>query len=397
MNASPPAEYQSRSLDKYLSSRLDQAVATAAECGTLDLHTYRNMAETHMGMTQILTAGPLLAAVVTAIFATSKLSSDKAAKTTEFRKAWVESFRPAVATFAGTAHTIFGRIAIRQKHSVNKTQSSLATDIDSAELDGIFEFRSKEEIETVFDKEFESELTDHWLSLRTSYSEVVLHVNARDHGAYQLAEAYVSALKSRCGALTKHERVAEYLDACIETAESQLLIYTKLSPPFERLRWTWLTVQERLSGKTGHSGNGKEELPISSAAPIEDRKNFYSALHLGLKDAQSLDQTHHLTGATIPPDLHSFKERIASACKTPDGAVLLAAYATREYLHDEYRVVFMRGAGIERGIRVIDTAAALMLKETWEKIKEGESSYNRVGVMLLAVVVGIIATAILLA
>lgn len=340
------------------------------------------MSDAHVGMAQLLTAGPILAAVVTAVFSIFKLFSDKAARTTEFRKAWVESFRLAVATFVGNTHTIFGRMAVRRQHSSGiiivaaDALNKLAQNIEFPE-------------ERRFDKAFESELTSHWLSLRTSYNQIILHINVQEHGAYLLAEAYLTALKDgRIKGDNDAASIAVYLDQCIDIASEQLLKYSQNFEPIDRsfnahiTKFCTLTLSAIKSVLFGPTA--KWETP-------------YEKLKSGLQTAKAYDLAPQETGAHFISSNKDFGQLIKEACSSHDAGLLLALFATREYLHDKYDIVAERRSRIERGIRVVDTASAMMLKETWEKIKNGEESYNRPAPAALVIVILFFSVVLMLA
>jgi hypothetical protein len=64
--------------------------------------------------------------------------------------------------------------------------------------------------------------------------------------------------------------------------------------------------------------------------------------------------------------------------KLPGEALLLAIFATRQLLHGPYDTLIERIADIEHGIRVVDTAAAVVIKWVWEEIKNGEPTYRKI-------------------
>jgi len=332
----------------------------------------------NLSLDNILTSAPVVAGVITAILAAFKLFSDKAAKTTEFRRAWVESFRTAVATFVGNVHTIFGRIAIRHKHAGQGGIDSGKEKSNSRLFDWYWKPVKKGVTEPLFDKEMESELTVHWLALRKSYNEIILHVNAKDHGAYLIAESYIS--KKKDAQDLPFTEISNFLEICIEVATIQLSNYTKEFPSFNR---SWHAKLWRFLRSL-----------VFSSGEIFVRTTPYSKLNKELQEVNDGKMEQGTSCELANDSNNDLKKSLINACSSPDSAVLLASFAMREYLHDEYHAIPQHRAHIERCIRVVDTATALMLKETWEKIKEGESTYGAIVPFFLIVIMASIVLAL---
>jgi hypothetical protein len=267
------------------------------------------------------------AAAITAAYASLKYFSDKAAKVTEFRKAWIESLRQAVAEFSGSTHTIVGRIAIRVKANSGRPEDEGKNPGVLRRLLAVFERSGA--IAVPVEKELATELLTHWSTLRLSYNKIVLHLNPTEHLAYSLAETaiatHVSSVESKSEENVREE-VFQFLSWCIELAQCRA----------QKTPEGWLRRQLR-------------EKPAS--CDIERRL--------------SLDT------------LAKAKEDIDQVCVDPGSALLLAAFATRQLLHGSYKNVFKNANKIEQGIRVVDTSAAIVIKGVWENIKKGEPAYRR--------------------
>jgi hypothetical protein len=292
------------------------------------------------------------AAGVTAFFAALKFYSDKAAKVTDFRKAWIETLRLAVAEFSGHTHTIAGRIAIRKRHD----ESTLPVPSESPKRKSWNAlFTRPEPSKPQFDKGFETELLSHWSGLRLSYNKIVLHLNPAEHRAYIRAEeaiaAYTKDLKE-CADVRK--QVSTFLHWCIQHADatSRALMLKKK----KLYQWPWW----------GSAG----------AAVAPDVVNDHAAPCLSFECAQ---------------------KDIMTLCTDPGSCLLLSAFATRQLLHGSYEQVHDNVPKIERGIRTVDTATAIVIKGVWEAIKRGEPVYrhtSRIALVASAVLIAFILVAL---
>jgi hypothetical protein len=269
----------------------------------------------------------VFAAAITAAYASLKYFSDKAAKVTEFRKAWIESLRQAVAEFGGSAHTIVGRIAIRTKTDSERRENEVVNPSGLRRLLAVFERPAP--IAVPVEKELATELLTHWSTLRLSYNKIVLHLNPAEHLAYSLAETAIATHTSSTMSESEENvrlEVSQFLSWCIELAQCRA----------QRIPKNWL---HRLLLR---------EKPTSC-----DIEKCLSS--------DTLDQA---------------KVEIDKACIDPGSALLLAAFATRQLLHGRYKNVFNNVNKIEQGIRVVDTSAAIVIKGVWENIKKGEPAYR---------------------
>lgn len=282
------------------------------------------------------------AAAITAAFASIKYYSDKAAKVTEFRKAWVESLRQAVAEFSGSTHTIAGRIAIRSKAESDTQKIKLRR----SKIIQIFSslFKNSATPTTPVEKELATELLTHWSTLRLSYNKIILHLNPSEHQAYTIAE----------NAIAKHTSMTTPNDAI----RIEVTIF---------LNWCIEISQQRAQFK-------KYNKIISFFGP--KKSTFVSKL-----------QIKSLT-------LCQAQEEIDDTCINSGSSLLLSAFATRQLLHGSYKNVFNNIESIERGIRVVDTSAAIVIKGVWETIKKGEPAYrwtSRIAILAsIALIAGIL-------
>jgi hypothetical protein len=265
-------------------------------------------------------------AAITAAFASLRYYSDKAAKVTEFRKAWIESLRQAVAEFSGSTHTIAGRIAIRRKANTRQRAEDLPKIGIIKSLISVFK-REAPEPQSI-EKELATELLTHWSTLRLSYNKIVLHLNPAEHKAYVYAESAIAEFVSN--------------DASLESLRSEVTNFLHWCILFSEARTNQITKQNFL----------KIFFKIKLDSDIAYLNSEFSVL----KDAC---------------------KNIDDACIDPGSVLLLSAFATRQLLHGGYESVFKNIDRIEQGIRVVDTSAAIVIKGVWEKIKKGEPAYRR--------------------
>lgn len=292
------------------------------------------------------------AAGVTAFFAALKFYSDKAAKVTDFRKAWIETLRLAVAEFSGQTHTIAGRIAIRKRH--DEPTSPAPSELSKRKGWNAL-FARAEPNKQQFDKEFETELLSHWSGLRLSYNKIVLHMNPAEHRAYIRAEEAIAAYtKDYKESSNAREQVSNFLHWCIQQADTTnraLMLKKK-----KLYQWPWW-------------GSAKE-------CVASDVVNDHAAPCLSFECAQ---------------------KEIMALCTDPGSCLLLSAFATRQLLHGSYEEVHDNVPKIERGIRTVDTATAIVIKSVWEAIKRGEPVYrqtSRVALIASAVLIAFILIAL---
>jgi len=265
------------------------------------------------------------AAAITAAYASLKYYSDKAAKVTDFRKAWIESLRLAVAEFSGSIHTIAGRIAIRTKADSERLADNAEKQSSLSRL--VSFFGSSKPSATPVEKELATELLTHWAALRLSYNKIVLHLNPAEHIAYSLAETAIGKYThSTAPDEIIRGNVNLFLGWCIELAQCRAYEVPRRG------------LFRKLQANTRPSFDSDKRLPIEI--------------------------------------LSRAQEKINSACIDPGSALLLAAFATRQLLHGSYKNVFDNINSIEKGIRVVDTSAAIVIKGVWENIKKGEPTYR---------------------
>ncbi len=289
------------------------------------------------------------AAAITAAFASLKFYSDKAAKVTDFRKAWVETLRQAVSEFSGSTHTIAGRIVIRIAHGATRNAVQPGT---AQRWSSVLSLLGRTgPAETPFDKDLETELMAQWATLRLSYNKVVLHLNPTEHSAYIVAEEAVAkallaeeaAAKDAAPDTTKsasgeQSNVVAFLYWCVSVAESRarILLDHASSPWWKKAGrkihswWRWVT----------------------RAQP------------------EALKDEEKLTG------FEEAQKYIHRECIDAGSCLLLSAFATKRLLYGKYPKVAPRISNIEKGIRVVDTSAALVIKSVWEAIKKGEPAYR---------------------
>jgi len=273
--------------------------------------------------------GAMVAAAVTAAFASLKFYSDKAAKVTEFRQHWIGSLRGAVAEFSGSMHTIAGRIAIRSRHGKHGTALAGGNSPTALSLLSVLFHKTTAPAQAPFDKDFETELLDHWSTLRLSYNKIILHLNPVEHLAYIRAEEAIAAFATACEETpVNREQVEAFLWECIQLAESN-----------------------------------------NTKPAIKEHK------HHAL-DRIYLDATGSKRGDVTPTTGLIGYEGIKKLSVGAGPCLLLAAFATRQLLHGSYEDVLRNLPKIEHGIRVIDTSAAIVIKNVWEDIKRGEPSYR---------------------
>lgn len=288
-------------------------------------------------------AAAAFAAAITAAYASLKYYSDKAAKVTDFRKAWIESLRQAVAEFSGSTHTIAGRIAT--KMGSERQVENIAPPNSLRRFFTFFQ-RSAPPAAPV-EKELATELLTHWSTLRLSYNKIVLHLNPAEHLAYSLAETAIAKYTPATGSDDViREQVSEFLKWCIELAQSLA-----------------------------------KEVP---ERPLFSKRKIKSPASCENEDVAQIDS------------LEQARFTITNACADPGSALLLAAFATRQLLHGRYENVFKNVKKIEQGIRVVDTAAAIVIKGVWENIKKGEPTYRRTShaamIFSILLIVGILAS-----
>lgn len=282
--------------------------------------------------------GAMVAAAVTSAFASLKFYSDKAAKVTDFRQSWITSLRNDVAQFSGSIHTIAGRIAIRSRHGDDATSNDGKSQaITLKSFSDIFS-RIEAPAKAKFDKAFETELLTHWSTLRLSYNKIVLHLNPVEHLAYIRAEEAIAAFtKCKDENTTTRREVEKFLWECIRLAEN-----TSTTPAIKSHKHDALdNIYRNATGvERGHS----------RVTPLTTKDTGIDNLSAGAGAGSSL---------------------------------LLAAFATRQLLHGSYADVLRNIPIIEHGIRVIDTSAAIVIKNIWEDIKHGEPTYRRISLTAL--------------
>lgn len=272
--------------------------------------------------------GAIFIALITATFASLKFFSDKSAKITDFRKAWIETLRLAVAEFSGSTHTIVGRISIRMKHEEEKNQPTLKVKDFLDYVLGNNKITSSSK-NFSFDKDFESELLNHWSILRLSYNKIILHINPSEHQAYILAEKSL-ALFFKQNKISDNLLVTNFLKGCIKIAEDKTF-------------------------------------DIMNNNPFGRKINFF----LKKKKLENFDLTKRI-------NLLVELKNIKILCKDEGSALLLSIFATRQLLHGDYNDVYSRSAEIEKGIQVVDTSAAIVIKGAWSSIKNGEPLYRTI-------------------
>lgn len=286
----------------------------------------------------------LFAAGVTAFFGSLKFFSDKAAKVTDFRKAWIETLRHAVAEFSGHTHTIAGRIAIRKRHGGSRSSRSSG--------EAKYDLLGTEEVaKPQFDKEFETELLDHWSGLRLSYNKLILHMNPAEHCAYTLAEEAIAIHAAGPEKQEIRDQVVAFLVFCIGHAEA---------------------TSRRLLEARGHAFPSLNEAAKQVILPDE------KAGHEASTTEQGVGTQAPAKSEGEPTALDKAQEEIAKQCADAASSLLLSAFATRQLLHGDYDQVYGNMAHIERGIRAVDTSAGLVIKGAWEEIKSGEPTYARI-------------------
>lgn len=280
--------------------------------------------------------GAMVAAAVTAAFASLKFYSDKAAKVTDFRQDWIKSLRNDVAEFSGSMHTIAGRIAIRSRHSDYLARTADESPAKTLKLVTDFFLRSKPKGNATFDKEFETELLEHWSTLRLSYNKIILHLNPVEHLAYIRAEEAIAAFtKSKNESPVIRQDVENFLWKCIQLAEQK-----STTPAIKANKHQTLD-------SIYHAATGFNRGKVPSRGVLT-----------GYLDIENLSG-----GA--------------------GSSLLLAAFCTRQLLHGSYADVLKNIPRIEHGIRVIDTSAAIVVKNVWEDIKRGEPSYRNISKIAL--------------
>jgi hypothetical protein len=294
-----------------------------------------------MGLANNLPAtAALVGAGLAGMFTSLRYFSDQSAKITDFRKAWIETLRSGVAEFVANTHAIVGRVAIRTRHSRNGSAQHSG---EFSELSGTAEAATAA-VSTAarpnFDEAFESLLLPYWTALRLAHNKSILHLNPREHLAYLGAETALAAYYVHAGQDAKADTVNIFLRACLDDAYSRLAEEKELQP-----------------GQRGKAANTTPVQPVllpafpgrTTAAPQDPHK-------------------HHLDGTAGKP--------VYPADMKAADALLLAMFATRQLLHGTYDTLVERVADIEYGIRVVDTAAAIVIKSVWAEIKNGEPGYR---------------------
>lgn len=286
-----------------------------------------------------------IAAVLTAAFGSLKFYSDKAAKVTDFRKAWIETLRQTLSEFTGSTHTIAGRIAIRRAHAGIEELPSARKRRWLQRLTSSPEKSAR----IKFDNDIEKELLAHWSTLRLSYNKILLHLNPIEHKAYSIAEEAIASYTKDTKPDPKiRETVSSFLHWCIQFAECET--QKLMMAPVGKKR-----IKRLVSGEAAQQPCA---CVMHSGTPLDQAR---TCITQGFSNAGS--------------------------------CLLLAAFATRQLLHGSYETVADNVSRIERGIRVVDTAAAIVIKDVWEDIKKGEPSYRHassvsmivLGVFLLAI------------
>lgn len=286
-------------------------------------------------------ATAIFVAAVTALFAALKYYSDKAAKVTEFRKAWVESLRQAVAEFGGSIHLIVGRISIKSKATPSPVPAT-----DRAVLHTIRDLFSKKNPSKSLEEELASELLPYWSKLRVSYNTIILHSNPAEHESYLIAERAVSeSWQTDFQQGTKEEQVFRFLCWCLSLADARI-----------------------------------GEVPRRRKSLWSRRQKF-----------QKIPSAQQITVAA----LITAQEKLRKSCTDFGSILLLAAFATRQLAHGDYKTVLKHYPEIERGIRILDTAAANVVKGVWEDVKRGEPSSRRAGLSALGISVFLIVSIVI--
>lgn len=280
-------------------------------------------------------------AAVTALFAALKYYSDKAAKVTEFRKAWVESLRLAVAEFGGSIHLIVGRISIKSKATPAPVPAA-----DRAILHTVRDFFSKKAPSKSLEEELASELLPYWSKLRVSYNTIILHLNPAEHESYLIAErAVAESWQTNSQHGTIENEVFRFLCWCLSLADARIGVV----PRHRKSRWS--------------RRQKFEEIP-------PDQQVIVAALVTA-------------------------QEKLQESCTDFGSILLLAAFATRQLAHGDYKTVLKHYPEIERGIRIVDTAAANVVKGVWEDVKRGEPSSRRAGLSALVISVLLIVSIVI--
>lgn len=282
------------------------------------------------------------AAAITAALAALKFYSDKAAKVTDFRKAWIETLRQAVSEFSGSTHTIAGRIVIRIAHGASIESLRPGTAKRWASVFALLE--SDMQSTTRFDKELETELMAQWAALRLSHNKIVLHLNPTEHSAYIAAEAAVAQVL-----------VAEEAAKASVTPAKEYTSIDK-SDVVAFLCWCIDLAESR------------------TTALIEDASAFW--WKKAWRKMQTLRQPRKLDENKKLPNFDRTQTTIHDEGLDAASCLLLSAFATKRLLYGKYPKVAPRIAYIEKGIRVVDTSAALVIKRVWEQIKKGEPAYR---------------------
>lgn len=103
--------------------------------------------------------GTIAGAFITALYGTLRLIGEKETKVSEFRQAWVASFRSALTEYVAAVHIIAGRISIREKHHADGQEKNGSypgwPDLLGISPDTPNKVAGKG---SLFDREFESEL-----------------------------------------------------------------------------------------------------------------------------------------------------------------------------------------------------------------------------------------------
>jgi hypothetical protein len=283
--------------------------------------------------------GTIAGAFITALYGTLRLIGEKETKVSEFRQAWVASFRNALTEYVAAVHIIAGRISIREKHHTDGQERKKSYP-DWPDLLGKGADLSNKAASTasLFDREFESELLPHWASLRKAFNAVILHLNPHEHAAYL-------------------------------EAEKKFSVYNKEAEPLP--------------------GEKEEDTERRQAQIVEDYLTFCRELIDVAEHISSQNLLHHQKAWDskfahkllkcrfgLPCGIGPYADEVGKRCQNSADALLLALVTTRDLLQGTYREVNSRRDDIEKGINVIDSAGSLVIKEVWEQIKRGETRFQ---------------------
>lgn len=292
------------------------------------------------------------AAAITAGFGSVKFFLDKAAKVTDFRKNWIETLRLSIAEFNGSVHTIAGRISIRDRHRIDHEKAvSIKSTSRFKSFISLFKHDAIKPPETLVSSNLETELLDQWAILRVSYNKIILHLNPSEHRAYLAAEiAHANKFPDK------------EIDISGKSTDGETNPSKKKSTAF--LKWC-LTCAEY------ENSRWMEDDFLSTTRSIFSRIRIW-----GREKRPSYHSSKVRSSEPDLSDMETEMRDLYDRCIGPGSALLLAVFATRQLLHRRYDAVAPNIPSIEVGIRVIDTATAIVIKGVWEKIKKGEFVYR---------------------